>query len=95
MAHLGSMSGKGSVEWKDQSVPVAYLLAVTEIDGMIDGRGALEHSKSLAKAMDQNRQFLRLENGETVRIFIENSGSAGTQFVTAGIIPGGWERFVD
>lgn len=95
MTHLGTLEGRGFVEWKDQSIPVSYLLVVTGVGDMIDGRGALEHSKSLAKAMDHNRQLLRLENGETVRIFIESSGSAGTQFVTSGIIPGGWERFVD
>jgi len=95
MAHLGSMSDRGSVEWKEQSVPVAYLLVVTEVGGMIDGRGTLEHSRSLAKAMDHDRQLLRLENGETVRIFIESTGSAGTQFITFGIIPGGWEKFVN
>lgn len=89
------MSGKGFVEWKDQSVPVTYLLVVTDIGDQIDGRGSLKHSRSLAKAAEHDRQFLRLEGGETVRIFIEDLGSRGTQFVTSGIIPGGWERFVD
>lgn len=95
MAHLGTLEGRGFVEWKDKSVAVWYRLYVSASRGMIDGRGSLDHKDSLSAAFNEDKQTLRMENGETATILINKMGSDGTHFLTSGVIPGGWENIVD
>lgn len=95
MAHLGTLQGRGSVDWKDKIVPVFYRLHISASRGMIDGRGSLDHTESLFEAFNEGKQTLRLADGGTVSILINKMGTDGTHFLTSGIIPGGWERMVE